>query len=49
MGDFAEGGLEDFVRVLQFIEEGPQAFHLMDHGVVGDLFGGVALTAILHI
>ena len=49
MGDFAEGGFEDLIRVLQFIEEGPQAFHLMDHGVVGDLFGGVALTAILHI
>ena len=47
--DFAEGGLEDLVRVLQLIEEGPQALHLVDHRVVGDLFGGVALAPVLHI
>ena len=49
MRDFAEGRFENLIRILQLIEEGPQALHLMDHGVVGDAVGGVALATVLHI
>ena len=47
--NFAEGGLEDLVRVLQLIEEGAESLHLVDHGVVGDAVGREALASVLHI
>ena len=47
--DLAEGRFEDLVGVLQLIEEGPQTLHLVDHGVVGDAFCGVALATVLYI
>ena len=47
--DLAEGRFEDLVCVLQLIEEGSQALHLVDYGVVGDALCGVALAPVLDI
>lgn len=46
-GEAAEGGLHDFVRLLQLVEEGLEILHRVDHGVDGGAVGRVAAGSAL--
>ena len=46
-GEAAEGGLHDFVRLLQLVEKGLEILHRVDHGVDGGAVGRVAAGSAL--